>query len=187
MARAEIPDPAPERPGPQAEAQAGQDASPAADYYDQLLRLKAEFENYRKRVDREKPECIKWGRAEVLLRLLPIYDMLLKAHEEVQSSHTDTPLAKGMEGIFKEFEKIFKEEGVAPMEPEGKPYDAMLHEVLGSVEDDGVEEGIVVDVVQAGFTLNGRALRPAKVRIAGRRPSREPPESPASPRGGGAQ
>ncbi|MFA6317423.1 MAG: nucleotide exchange factor GrpE [Elusimicrobiota bacterium] len=140
--------------------------APDPDYYGQLLRLKAEFENYRKRVDREKPEYIKHGRAEVLLSLLPIYDMLLKAHAEVQASHTDTPLAKGMEGIFKEFEKIFKEEGVAVMAPEGRPYDAMLHEVLGSVERGDVEDGVVVDVIQAGFTLNGRALRPAKVRIA---------------------
>ncbi|MBI5623875.1 MAG: nucleotide exchange factor GrpE [Elusimicrobia bacterium] len=157
---------------PAVEASAAAGAAPAdavaqaQDYYAQLLRLKADFENYRKRVDREKPEYIKLGRAEVVLRLLPVYDMLLKAHEEVQASHTDTPLAKGMEMIFKEFEKLFREEGVAAMEPVGRPYDAMLHEVLGSVEREDLDDGVVVDVVQKGFTLDGRALRPAKVRIA---------------------
>ncbi len=136
-----------------------------SEYLDQLLRLKAEFENYRKRIDREKPELVRFGRAELLLRLLPIYDLLLQAHREVLASHNDTPLGKGMEGIFKEFEKIFKEEGVAAMAPEGKPFDALLHEVLGTVESDA-EEGTVIDVPQAGFTFNGKLLRSAKVRVA---------------------
>src|SRR3989339_1367048 len=52
----------------------------AEDYYDQLLRLQADFENYRKRVEKEKPELIKWGKAEMLLKLLPLYDLLLAAH-----------------------------------------------------------------------------------------------------------
>ena len=83
------------------------DALPVVDYLDQLLRLKAEFENYRKRVDREKPEYLRLGRAAVLAKLLPLYDLLQKAHQEVQSSHNDTPLAKGMAGIFKEFDKLW--------------------------------------------------------------------------------
>lgn len=137
----------------------------AQEYLNQILSLKAEFENYRKRVDREKPEIFRFGKAELLLKLLPIYDLLLQAHREVQASHNDTPLAKGMEGIFKEFEKIFKEEDVAAMSPEGKPYDALLHEVLGTVESEA-PEGTVIDVPQAGFTLNGKLLRSAKVRVA---------------------
>ncbi|MBI5630054.1 MAG: nucleotide exchange factor GrpE [Elusimicrobia bacterium] len=144
-------------------AQAKPEAAPKADYYDQLIRLKAEFENYRKRVDREKPEFYRLGRAEVLLKLLPIYDLLQRAHEQVQAQ---TELAKGMEGIFKEFEKIFKEEGVAAMDPVGKPYDSYQHEVLGAVEREDLEEGTVVDVLQAGFMLQDKVLRPAKVRIA---------------------
>ncbi len=138
----------------------------APDYYGQLLRLKAEFENYRKRTDRERPEIMQWGRAEVLLSLLPIYDLLLKAHEDIQAAHTDMPLAKGMEGIFKEFERLFKDEGVEAMSPLGKPFDAMLHEVLAAVDREGCEPGAVAEVVQRGFTLRGKVLRPAKVIIA---------------------
>jgi molecular chaperone GrpE len=135
-------------------------------FYDQLLRLKAEFENYRKRVDREKPELTRYGRADVLSRLLPIYDLLNKAHEQLQAEHKKSELAKGMEMIFKEFQKIFKEEGVTVMEPAGKPYDASKHEVLGTVAKDDVEEGVVVDVLQNGFMMSDRVLRTAKVRIA---------------------
>lgn len=136
------------------------------DYYDQLLRLKAEFENFRKRSDREKPEYYRAGRAEVLSKLLPIYDLLQQAHQDIAATQADSPFAKGMEGIFKEFEKIFKEEGIAPMDPAGKPYDPLRHEVLGTVEKEGAEDGHVVDVFQNGFMLGDKVLRTAKVRIA---------------------
>ena len=145
----------------------------APDYYGQLLRLKAEFENYRKRVDREKPEFFRIGKADMLLKLLPIYDLLQRAHEEVLLSHSDSPLAKGMEGIFKEFDKIFKEEGITLMSPVGMPYDALKHEVLGAVEKDGCEDGWVVDVLQNGFMHNDKVLRTAKVRIAKKESSKE--------------
>lgn len=138
----------------------------APDYYGQLLRLKAEFENYRKRTDREKPEYYRLGKAEALLGFLPIYDLLQKAHEQIQASHADTEFAKGMEAIFKEFQKIFKEEGVVPMEPVGKPYDPLRHEVLGALDKPGFDEGIVVEVLQSGFMLQDKVLRTAKVRIA---------------------
>ena len=138
----------------------------AKEYYAQLLRLKAEFENYRKRVDREKPEYVKLGRAEVLLKLLPIYDLLQLAHNQIQAQQAAGELAKGMEGIFREFEKIFKEEGVKPMDPVGKPFDASQHEVLGTVAKQGAEDGAVVDVLQNGFLMNDKVLRTAKVRIA---------------------
>ena len=135
-------------------------------YYEQLLRLKAEFENYRKRTDREKPELYKSGKADMLLKLLPVYDLLRQAHREVQVSHAKTPLAMGMDMIFKEFEKLFKDEGVTVMEPAGKPYDALKHDVLGTVEKEGAADGDVVDVLQDGYMLGDRVLRAAKVRIA---------------------
>lgn len=161
-------------PAPPADA-AQKPAEP--DYLDQLLRLKAEFENYRKRVDREKPEFLRLGKAAVLDKLLPLYDLLQKAHQDVQSSHNDTPLAKGMEGIFKEFEKLFREEGVVPMDPLGKPFDALRHEVFGTADREDCAEGCVVEVLQNGYLLQDRVLRTAKVRIA-RRPKKKE-EGPA--------
>ncbi|HVE14498.1 MAG TPA: nucleotide exchange factor GrpE, partial [Elusimicrobiota bacterium] len=67
--------------------------------YDQLLRMKAEFENYRKRVDREKPDWYRLGAAGVLAKLLPLFDLLRHAHQEIQADHSETPLAKGMDAI----------------------------------------------------------------------------------------
>jgi molecular chaperone GrpE len=135
------------------------------DYYGQLLRLKAEFENYRKRVDREKPEWVKLGRAEVAAKLLPLFDLLMHAHQEVKGGYADTPLAKGMDAIFREYEKLFREEGVTSMDPLGKPFDPHTQEAFGFVDRPGVEEGAVADVLQAGYLLGDKVLRTAKVRL----------------------
>ena len=146
-----------------APAPAPQEAAP--DYYGQLLRLKAEFENYRKRVDREKPEWVKLGGAGVLVKLLPLYDLVRHAHEDVQKGYADTPLAKGMDAIFKEYAKLFKEEGVAMVDPLGKPFDPHYHEAFGFVNKEGYEEGVVADVLQVGFLHGDKVLRTAKVRL----------------------
>lgn len=149
----------------------GPAAPPTPDYYGQLLRLKAEFENYRKRVDREKPEYVRLGQAAVIAKLLPLYDLLQRAHQEVLAGHADTPLAKGMDAIFREFEKLFREEGVSQVNPSGKPFDPHFHEALGFADAPGCEEGAVVEVLQTGFLLGDRVLRTAKVRLQQKRTS----------------
>lgn len=155
---------------PQDEAAAEAASAPAAtaaepDYYGQLLRLKAEFENYRKRVDREKPEWFKSGRAEVTAKLLPLYDLVRHAHDEIKTGHAGTPLAKGMDAIFREYEKLFKEEGVTEMDSLGKPFDPHYHEAFGFIDKPDFEEGSVADVLQSGFLLGDKVLRTAKVRL----------------------
>jgi len=160
-------------------------AKPEPDYYDQLLRLKADFENYRKRVDREKPELMAFGRNQVLCKLLPVYDTLLnarKAFERVQPSENDRTavgdLRKGVEMVYSELEKLFAGEGIRCMECLGKPFDPMCHEVLGVVDDDAAEEGLVRDELQRGFMAGDRVLRPARVRIT-RKKAAAPPQGQA--------
>lgn len=177
----------PEVPAPAAPAEppAVAAAEPGVDYYDQLLRLKAEFENFRKRTDRERPELVRFGRAEVLARLLPLCDVLLQAHEQVQrrqgqAEESLSALAKGMELIFKEFEKLLESEGVRRMEAQGKPFDHDRHDVMGAEERADLAEGTVVEVLQAGYLLDGKVLRHAKVRIA-RKPAPPPEEGPHAP------
>ena len=154
----------------QADAETGVEAHSdkklAEQYYDQLLRLKAEFENYRKRTDRERGELIRAGRDEMLLKLLPVYDVLLTAHQQLQAHPQAGGLAKGVEMIFKEFNKVFSAESVAPIETVGKIYDHSLHEVLGTVERADLPDETVVDELQRGFTIEGKVLRPARVRIS---------------------
>jgi len=143
----------------------------AKEYYDQLLRSRAEFENYRKRVEREKPELIKYGKAEMLMKLLPLYDMLLSAngHLCALKGSCSNDVVKGLEMIFKEFEKVFECEGLRPMCPVGKPYDPMACEILGVVDGDDSNDGLVVEELQKGFFFGDKILRPARVKIARRK------------------
>lgn len=152
----------------------------AQEYYDQLLRLQADFENYRKRVEREKPGLVNYGKAEILLKLLPLYDLLLAAHTHVNGSKEGAgsdEVLKGLEMIFKEFSKVFEAEGLRPMEPVGKPYDPMASEILGVVEGTDENDGLVIEELQKGFFYGDKILRPARVKIAKKRaaPAPEPP------------
>jgi len=165
-------------PEPGGSPEGGQASSPPGpDYYDQLLRLKAEFENFRKRTDRERPEWVRAGREDVLAGLLPIYDVLAAAHLQIQAHPSNEALAQGMELIFKEFNRLFETQGLAPIESVGRPYDHDLHEVLGTVERPDLEEGTVIEELQKGFTMGGRVLRPARVRVSKRpAPTQAPKE-----------
>ncbi|HAH08203.1 MAG TPA: nucleotide exchange factor GrpE [Elusimicrobia bacterium] len=172
-----------EQPAPEQEPKAPEAAAPSApsdkekELFDQILRLKADFENYRKRVDRDKPSWERHGKVQLLGKLLPLYDVLLSAHEQAvrhgetlakadDGQKTVSELVRGLELIFKEFTKLFESEGVKVVETVGKPFDFNLHEVLGQVETDAHPEGTVVEELARGYTLDGAVLRPAKVRIA---------------------
>jgi len=164
---------------PASEAQ----AQPSQDYYDQLLRLKADFENYRKRVDREKPELIAFGRNQVLCGLLPLYDTLLnarKAFEKLPPSDGDNgsvaELRKGVSMVYGELEKLLSAEGIKCIECVGKPFDPMCHEVMGVVEDDERDEGLVHDELQRGFMAGAQVLRPSRVRITRKKTAQQPVE-----------
>lgn len=145
--------------------------------FDQLVRLKAEFENFRKRTDRDRPELIRHGKRELLERLIPLYDVLIAAHgqssrhAELADDEVASELVRGLELIFKEFTKLFEAEGVGVIEALGKPYDFDRHEVLGQVMTDEAPEGTVVEELQRGYLLDGRTLRPSRVKIA-KQPSR---------------
>jgi len=168
-----------------ANAQSQTPEQPWQDYYDQLLRLKADFENYRKRVDKEKPELMAFGRHQVLCRLLPLYDTLLNARKAFaqlpqpdQQDATVGELRKGLEMVYAELEKLLAAEGIKCIECVGKPFDPMCHEVMGVVEDDNTEEGLVHDELQRGFMAGSNVLRPSRVRIT-RKKTAEPASSEA--------
>ena len=166
--------------GVELEKQKGQ----AADYYNQLLRLQADFENYRKRMEKDRPELMKWGKAEILLKLLPLYDMLLSAHAHINSARENgggDETLKGLEMIFKEFSKVFEAEGLRAMEPVGKPYDPMASEILGVVDGTDENDGLVVEELQKGFYYGDKILRPARVKIAKKKAAPEPPPAEEKP------
>lgn len=144
----------------------------AQDYYDQLLRLKADFENFRKRTEKEKTELIKWGRNEAIIKMFPIYDVLISAHEHLSgvdaskcSPQQVEEVLKGIEMIFKEFSKFFESEGIRSMDLQDKPYDPMKCEIIGIDESSEEKDGLVTAVLQRGYMIEDKVLRPAKVKI----------------------
>ncbi|MBU2531048.1 MAG: nucleotide exchange factor GrpE [Elusimicrobia bacterium] len=153
------------------------------DYYNQLLLLKADFENYRKRMEKERPSLIKWGKADILLKLLPLYDLLLKAHLHVSDIKKDEvskevrDIVIGLEMIFKEFKKVFDGENIREIEVVGKPYDAMKCEIMCTVDGDDENDGMVVEELQKGFYMDDKVLRPSCVKIAKKKSEVENKES----------
>lgn len=133
-------------------------------YYDQLVRLKAEFENYRKRVEKEKENHRLWGKEEVLLKQISLYDIIGQALASAKNTRNVESVIVGLDMIYKEFEKMLADEGITPISAEGT-FDPMQHEAVATVEDENRRDGEILAVLQNGYMMNDRILRPAKVKI----------------------
>lgn len=143
------------------------------DYLDDLKRLQAEFDNYRKRAIREQTELAGRAGARLVERLLPVLDNFDRALE-----HTNDD---GMVLVHKELISVLESEGLATIEALGAPFDPNLHEAVESHEDEGVSEPTVVMVYRTGYEFKGRVLRPAMVVVA--RPAEVTTEDPAESEG----
>lgn len=139
-------------------------------YYDQLVRLSADFENYRKRTEREKASFLAYGKKQFAEKLLPAYEVLLRQREELakkQDNEECTASLKavkdGLNMVFTELEKAFKAEGIEHMDVLDKPYDPATQEVVAMIPSSEAQDGMVLQEVQMGFTMDGKVLRPARV------------------------
>ena len=135
------------------------------DLYDRLLRKTAEFDNFRKRVDRDRKEMIDWAAADVIGDLLTIVDDFDRAlaaptPPEAQSFKT------GLELIQRQLAELLKKRGVSPVEALGADFDPHLHQAVAYEEVPGAREGEVVGVMAKGYKLGERLLRPALVKVA---------------------
>ena len=136
----------------------------AAQYLDHLRRLQAEFDNYRKRVVKEQTDLAELGAMPVARRLLEVLDDFELALMAADETHDFEKFVKGVELVYAKLADALKAEGLERMQAEGAPFDPELHEALMQTGD-GDSEPIVVDVLRPGYTLKGRVLRPAGVRV----------------------
>ena len=150
-----------EKPSPGADTSANK----AAEYYDQLLRLKAEFENFRKRADREKAEARAWGKQEVLLQMISLVDVFEQALNQAHHAKDLKQVVQGVEMLHKSFAGFLKEEGLEPIETVGKPFDPHLAEAFEQQEVEDSQVGQVLAELQKGYAFQGRVLRPSRVRV----------------------
>ena len=130
---------------------------------DRLLRTAAEFDNYRKRMDRERRDLAEYTAGEAIKDLLPIIDNLERA---LQAPAQDDPLRKGVELIHKQMLEILRRRGVTPIEALGADFDPNVHEAVTHEESDQHREGEVMEELQRGYKVGDRLLRPAMVKVA---------------------
>ena len=134
---------------------------------DQLLRRQAEFENYRRRVDRERAETYARSRAEVVLELLPVIDNFERALASLEHSGSDAKsLRQGIELIHRQLNDALAKFGLEPVESVGQAFDPNVHEAVSAEPSSEHEENTVIAEFERGYRLGEKLLRPAKVKVA---------------------
>jgi molecular chaperone GrpE len=155
---------APETPGVEtdlAELQRQRD-----DYYDLLLRKTAEFENYRRRIERERQAQADATAAEVMRDLLPLVDDLTLALKAEPGAEGADAYRRGVELILKQLEDILRRRGVRPIEALGTDFDPNYHQAVAHDPADGRRDGEVIEEFRRGYMLGDRLLRPSMVKVA---------------------
>ena len=135
------------------------------DLYDRLLRKTAEFDNFRKRVERDRKEMIEWAAADVIGDLLSIIDDFDRALAADAPPEAQAYKA-GLELISRQLAELLKKRGVTTIDPLGTDFDPHLHQAVAYEEAEGAREGEVVGVMAKGYKLGERLLRPALVKVA---------------------
>ena len=134
---------------------------------ERLLRTAAEFDNYRKRIERERRELSEYAASDVLLELLPIVDNLERALQAPAGPEADA-FRKGVELIHKQMLDLLRRRNVTPIETRGADFDPRVHQAVMHEPSDAHREGEVMQELQRGYTIGERLLRPAMVKVAKR-------------------
>ena len=121
---------------------------------DRVKRQMAEFENFRKRTEKEKSSMYEMGARDIIERILPVIDK------------KEDPIAEGMEKIYKQIQKVFEEAGVKPIEAAGKEFDPNFHNAVMHVEDESLGENIVAEELQKGYMYRDSVVRHSMVKVA---------------------
>jgi len=138
----------------------------AKDHYERLLRVAADFENYKKRAGKEKEEWVKFANEDLLKAILPFIDNLERAVNHAEKVKDTGVMIEGVRLTLQQLLQILNKFGVSPIESIGKPFDPMFHEAMLMVETDQREPNEVVEEFQRGYLLNDRLLRPATVSVS---------------------
>jgi molecular chaperone GrpE len=135
--------------------------SKTAEYRDSWMRSQAEFQNYKKRLERDNELTYISMKGDIVKKVLPALDDLERA---LQNRRADDPWASGIELIARKLQNV--REGIKKIEAEGMEFDPNFHEAISHEPADGVKSGFVISVVQNGYMLGDRVIRPALVRVA---------------------
>lgn len=134
---------------------------------DLYLRSVADLDNYRKRAQREKEDTLRFANENILREILPVVDNLERALDHARSEGADnSALLEGVERTLSQFTKVLEKFNVKPVSGQGEVFDPAFHEAIGQVESADMPSGSVAKVLQRGYLLNDRLLRPAMVMVS---------------------
>ncbi|HHY13777.1 MAG TPA: nucleotide exchange factor GrpE [Thermoanaerobacterales bacterium] len=134
-------------------------------YYSMLQRLQADFENYKKRVEKERKDIIDYASADIIKQLLPIIDNLERAIESIRKQHQSGVFVEGIDMILSQILKLMENLGVKEIEAMHKEFDPYYHEAIMRIEGDEHPDNTVVDVLQKGYVMKSKVLRPSMVKV----------------------
>jgi molecular chaperone GrpE len=138
---------------------------------DQMLRLQADFDNYRKRTAREQAEWSRRVREKVLLDVLPVLDNLERAEQQAREHQAGAAFIGGLTLVLQQFQEILRKQGVLPIESVGRPFDPKQHEAISQAPSADQEEGVVLFETRKGYLLDKETLRHAQVVVSSGQPS----------------
>ena len=133
---------------------------------DRVKRQMAEFENFRKRTEKEKSTMYEMGARDMIEKILPIIDNFERGLATIPEDAKETPFAEGMEKIYKQLQKTMEDAGVKVIEAVGKEFDPNLHNAVMHVEDDSLGENVVAEELLKGYTYRDSVVRHSMVKVA---------------------
>ncbi|SNX55236.1 nucleotide exchange factor GrpE [Thermoanaerobacterium sp. RBIITD] len=136
----------------------------ANEYLALAQRLKAEFENYRKRTEKEKGDLVEYGKEKVLTQILPVIDNFERALASQASDSTS--FKEGVELIYRQFKDVLEKTGVKEIDALGQIFDPYKHHAVMQEEVEGKKENEIIEVLQKGYTFNNKVIRPSMVKVA---------------------
>ena len=133
---------------------------------DRVKRQMAEFENFRKRTEKEKSTMYEMGARDMIEKILPIIDNFERGLATIPEDAKETPFAEGMEKIYKQLQKTMEDAGVKVIEAVGKEFDPNLHNAVMHVEDESLGENVVAEELLKGYTYRDSVVRHSMVKVA---------------------
>ena len=148
-------------------------ASKLDECLDKMLRLQADYENRKKRQEKERSDFLKFANENLITELLRVMDDFERAIDSAKNSNDAKVLLQGLEMVRHDFQDIMEENGLKVIDPKGQPFDPEKHEAVEHIEDDGNPENTVLEVMRKGYELNGKILRPAAVKVSKKKGEKE--------------
>ena len=137
-----------------------------ADLQDRVKRQMAEFDNFRKRTDKEKSAMFEMGASDVIKKLLPVVDNFERGFKSITDDEKETPFAKGMDMVYKQMIKMLEDLEVKPIEAVGLEFNPDFHNAVMHVEDESAGEEIIVEEFEKGYTYRDTVIRHSMVKVA---------------------